>query len=67
MAGFIVKVRTDMNIDSSVRGVKKIMDRLVSFIQTTLKQCRQEYPSEKMANPIEGDIIIPKFLADLSK
>lgn len=32
MAGFIVKVRTDMNIDSSVRGVKKIMDRLVSFI-----------------------------------
>ncbi len=29
---FINKIRTDMNIDNSTRGVKKIMERLNVFI-----------------------------------
>ena len=37
MNQFINKVRTDMNIDSTVRGVKKIMEKLTIFIDATLR------------------------------
>jgi hypothetical protein len=67
MAEFMNKIRTDMNIDSTVRGVKKIMEKLSVFIDSVIRDCREQLPPEKFESSVEADIIVPRFLSELSK
>jgi preprotein translocase subunit SecE len=41
MTEFIHKIRAEVNIDNSPQGMKKIMEKLISFIDVTIRESKQ--------------------------
>ena len=63
LTDFVSKVRTEVNVDSSSRGVKKAMNKLCLFIEELLREVKEKYSADKFIKPLEADTMIPKFLS----